>query len=239
MKSKSIAKSIARRRRRSRLRKLKQAALTVGLATAWGSAADGAQFNVTATTTITLQDSAFVIDDRGLADTSSLTITAAALNGPPTGDQSVSQIYENDFIFNANGESGYYYIGISEGDLVVSFPNGGSAALGQSWSSLFMRNGQGICEEDILDQLAISPLVDGADLDPTSPLGIFNELYGEVVRTPFGSEAELIAFTNNAAGPNHGISGGQTTVSVVPEPTTLAIIYAAGGMTWLGTRRRD
>lgn len=240
MKRTSITRAIAKRRRRRRLKKLKQAALTVGLATAWGATAEATSFTVAATATLTLSESAFVLEARGSDTIVTSTITAPGLDDS-TFDMRISLstgLEADNALALFGGGSGYYYIGVSGDDLVLSFPNGGDGVIGEFWGSLFLRNGQGITEDQILDQLRNTPLEDGSDLDPDSPLGILNRDYGELLRTPFGSEAELVAFTENAAGSNNGISGGQVTLSVVPEPTTLLIVYAAGGMTWLGSRRR-
>lgn len=243
MKRFSVTKAIAKRRRLHRLKKLKQAALTMGIATAWGATADAASLNVAATVTLSLADSAFVLDARGTADTATATITVAGLDSVQPGHSLsiTTGLDANDSLAMFGGESGYYYIGVSGNDLVLSFPNGGNGALGEFWDSLF-RDSQGsvISEGALLSELENSPLQDGADLDPNSLLGQFNNAYGDLLRTPFGAEAELVAFSElDAQRLNHGQSAGQVTLSLAPEPTTLLIVYSAGGMTWLGVRRRD
>ena len=237
MKRKQPSKSLQRRRRYSRVRKVKAAALSLGLVTAWGATADAATYNATATATITLSGSAYVSDGVGGSVAQTATITIEGINDVPSG-QSASG--SSSIPGDVDATSGYYYVGVSNGDLVLSFPGGGAAAIGEFWGALFFDSmGQGITEGQILDQLAVTPLRNGDPLDPASPLGILNRDYGHLLRTPYGEEATLVAFTNNAAGPNHGISGGTTTMTVVPEPATWAILATAAGITSIGVRRRE
>lgn len=236
MNRRTAKKSILKSRRLSRLRKLKTAALSVGLATAWGGVADaGTLFSATATATITLAASRSV----GSTSTATVTITVEGLDQSAGGGSSSSSALI-DQTLQINGDSGYYYVGVSGDDLVLSFPNGGAGVIGEFWGSLFLRNGQGVTEGQILDQLANTPLQNGALLDPSSPLGQLDKEYGGLLRTPFGEESTLVAFRFlDAQNPNNGVDGGRYSLSVVPEPASLAMLAAATGVSFLGARRRD
>ncbi len=240
MKRKKSSKSLQKRRRLTRLRKLKIAALTLGLATAWGGSAEaGTTFNATATATITLANSAYTVSDLGASSTSTVTLTVTGISDVPEGQSASgsSSIIQNIGVGQGNG---YYYVGTTGTDLVLSFPNGGDGVIGQFWGALFIDGeGNGITEGQILQQLESTPLRNGVPLDPNSPLGILDRDYGNLLRTSFGEEATLVAFTNNAAGPNHGIAAGVTTVDAVPEPASFAIIATAAGMILLSGRRSD
>ena len=236
MNRRATKKSILKARRLTRLRKLKVAAMSLGLATAWGGAADaGTLFAATATATITLSDSRSV----GSTLNGTVTIHVEGLD-QSSGGGSASASAFIDQTLQITGESGYYYVGVSGDDLVLSFPNGGAGVVGEFWGALFLRNGQGVTEAQILAQLGATPLENGALLDPTSPLGLLDKEYGSLLRTPFGEESTLVAFRFlDAQSPNNGVDGGRYSLSVVPEPTAVAMMAVATGVSILGARRRD
>lgn len=236
MKRKQPTKHIQRRRRIGRLRKLKVAALSLGLATAWGGSADAALFNATATATLTLSDSAAV----SCCTAATATIVIEGINdlAPGTSASGIGSI-PGDLDLRAS-DSGYYYVGKSGDDIVLSFPNGGAGAIGEFWGALFLNNGQGVTEGQLLDDLGINPLANGVPLDPASALGQIDKDYGQLLRTPYGEEATLVAFQFiDAQSPNNGVAAGTFRMSVIPEPATFAMVASAMGIAWAGVRRRE
>ena len=240
MKRKSIKKSLERRRRLNRSRRLKAAAVTLGLATAWGNAgADAATINSTATVTLSVSDAtAFSISDgNGATATATATITIEGLVAPPGGGNSGLSTISN-LPFDLSADDGYFLVGVAGQDLVLSFPEGGASAIGEFWGSLFIDPVRGgVTEGEILQQLASGSFAAGETLDPKSPLGLLVGEYADLLRTPLGEESTLVAFTNNAAGINNGEFAGVFTQSIVPEPMSAAMLISGAGLV-LAVRRR-
>ncbi len=249
MKCKQVTKSIVRRRRYSRLKKLKIAALSIGLMTAWGgtSAEAGTTYATTATATITVEGSLTFF-----GATSTLTITAAGENrslGGPTGIFSGGKTTESSLTLDVDPSlspgSGFMFAGaIDNGDgtsdLVLSFPGDGAIANGVVWTSLFVDNipeEQRVFEPAVLQQMASPPVFDSRGLvEPGSQLFRLEAYYDDLLEEDYGDTATLIAF--NGPG-NTGVVVGTITSTPVPEPTALALLVTSAGILAAGGRRRE
>ncbi|MEM7681393.1 MAG: hypothetical protein AAF288_05505 [Planctomycetota bacterium] len=234
---------VSRARRYTRRRKLQPVLPAMGLLTAWGGAAQaGTLYSLTSSTTITVAEGASLYNTGG-----SLTLERAS-RGAEVADlvpgSSNSQTVSIEAGPPSGPDAGYFYAGVIDNgdgtsDLVLSFPGDGAVADGVVWTSLFVDNlppEQQVFEPLVIPQLASSPVFDPAGgLEPGTQLERLDAFFPQLLRTPYGDTATLIAF--NGPG-NTGTVVGTITIGVVPEPATGTMALAAGALATYRVRRR-
>lgn len=259
MKRKTISKSLAANRRRKRLRKLKAAALSLGLATAWcGSGEAATLFSTNATLTITASQGLTFFGHN-----STITITVppkkeksvgasigpihppASGGGGSTFLTSLSDVDVDDptdFVPINNEKIGSFFVGIDAGgDLVLSVPNGGDGVVGLPWMANFCPpdgtdQARSVAESAILQALTTAPVLQDSRAPDGSPLDILDRYYADLLVTPYGEEATLVAFRGFD---NTGEIVGTIRTSIVPEPTSWVMMASAAGMIIGSVRRRE
>lgn len=242
MNRKAPSKSLLRARRYRQRRRLKLAALSLGLLTTWATGASASTCCASATITITppppIKNSATFFNAGGSLTLNSPSV--AALSGDfDLGDTGRNFSLANSASFDPNG--GYYFAGVIENadgtsDIVMSFPNGGDGAVGIDWTSIF-QVGQTLppCEDMLVDELVTDPFSRTALIQPGTELEFFDSYSRDIVLSPVGETATLVAFTGAA---NTGEIVGTVTINAIPEPTSLAVLGITAGVLIIGARTR-
>lgn len=205
-------------------RKLLQACLALGLATAWcapSSANVAVHIEVTPTETMT---HAFL----GYFTKNSSSVFMWPLGTLPGG---LTSYFDHDF-FGTPEEfdhstpgglltPGYALIGLhGEGDntgVSLSYPNGGSTVAGLTWDEIFF----GDTEANVIHFL---------ETDDDDEFGYLVRINGSELLTYYGEQATIMNFSTGTAG--------GTVLVTVPEPAAWILFASAAGGVMLVARRR-
>ena len=244
--SRRVAARLTRRRRRRAFRdKLQPTLLTVGLVSAWGGVAQAATtYTANGSLTLDVADGAAMFCCGG----------SATITPPPPFEslgQEVGDFTAGDFSFSVTVDpdldtkptDGFFFAGAIENsdgtsDLVLSFPGDGSVARGVVWTSLFvdgLPDEEKVFEPQVLQQLGSSPVFDQRGVpEPGSQLYRLDLFFSDLIDTPYGEGATLIAF--NGPGNTGTVVG--TITAEVPEPAGMVMLGGAALLT-MGVRRRE
>ncbi len=226
--AKATKTQLRRERRGKRLRKLKAACLSLGLATAWGVEAQAdTMVSIDLAPTVSLQDAVVVFGNNVSTATGFYLgdipygITTNIVKRFESGDWRYEFINEREYLVNGSSPNvGYALLAAYDDDgtpgVVVSCPDDGPVVAMQEWADIFWN----ITEAQALDGLSHGY----ADTR-------FGNYYSDIMNTDYGTQATLVSFSTAA-------DVGTITVTVVPEPATWGLVAGAVGIAALA-RRRD
>ena len=238
MKRRCVAKSIEKRRRRRRLRKLRAACLTVGLATAWGAAPDSqaATLRVEVTPSQSIENAAVFFNWNSSGNPPGF----YRLGSIGAGETATAQLTIDDAVFETSPspylepytDFGYTVVASLNGGAgpVVSLPDAEAIVDSAEWADLFPTAD----ESGVVDDLS------SYAVNPTQiwRLPDLHRLVLEHARslpgrdfavTPYGVESVLTGFST-------ATHYGTAIVYFVPEPAAWVILVMAGSATALGRR---
>lgn len=244
MRHSRLTKKTLRRRRSNRLRKLRAACLSLGLATAWGgSASADVTVLLTVTPSVTLTDavvvfgnnvsteSYFPIGDLPAGQTTTLrhTLTGEFEDAP----EKLAVDVDAPF-------TGYYLAAGYERDdaqgVVLAFRDDAVVTAGHEWADLFLVQDSYSSYHNVIESEMLAALANGQVLDNLSSYARSGDgpswnTNANLLNTPYGETSVLVGFSTATA-------LGSMTVSIVPEPAAFAIVACALGVWSVGGLRR-
>jgi hypothetical protein len=200
------------------------ACLTVALATAWGAPAEATIVHLSVTPTDTLSQTIVLFFHRNNSFDGRLPLGVVPGGVTSRFDYDLPTWAPEDF---TGTYAGYILVGLHgtgpTTGVALSFPNDSPITSGQTWDSLIQAN-TGWAEQTAIDFL-----------NSPGPFDLYNSFVYQaeyLFKVPFETQATIVDFSG-------ATSGGTAFATIVPEPSTWALLVCGAGVIAVSRRRHE